>query len=302
MGKFKFFLFLLVLGGCAAYVYLFSIVHPDNSRFAIVIDNERSEVIRVVGPGYTFEKQGLFPKRISWLYFPRKSSERVEIRVPIHNLEEIGNDRYAIVLPLNIHYEIILSDLSVNVFRGTDVRKAFSSHIARVLTGVLTKELYRYCVPTYNRDLLARESEAVVSRAIEIARDECRKSGIALTEASLLGIVRLPELAVYADGLKYLQELRDVERANARELLQLQGKIEREKIDTEQYVKRLERIAGLVKANPDLLRYIYIDRIADKVKVLVVAERTGMPFGLDFDQGPSTPRPPAKKGEIDNLR
>lgn len=303
MGKFKVFLFLVVLGACAVYVYLFSIVNPNSKQFAVVVDNTRGTVIRIVGPGYTFIREGLFPKRITRVYFSKKASDTFELRVPIHSLAELKNERYSIVIPMTLYYEASLAELSIDMFKDGELRQAFPSYLKKVLTEILTRELYRYCVPVYNRDLLLRESDALIARVIDLARQRCRKNGITITETSVAGIVRLPDQAVYADGLKYQQELRDVERLNARELLQLQGKIERDRMDTEQYVQRLERISALVKKNPDLLRYIYIDRIADKVKVMIVPERAGMPFGMDFDGGMAPPpKPAAKKGDVDNLR
>jgi len=63
-------------------------------------------------------------------------------------------------------------------------------------------------------------------------------------------------------------------------------------------------ISNLIKSNPDILKYIYIDRLAGNVKLILSSDKSGMPFGMslneDLDKTGKSKN--AAKEEINNLR
>ena len=81
--------------------------------------------------------------------------------------------------------------------------------------------------------------------------------------------------------------------------MHLRNSLEKDKIASEAYYEKLSRIGNMIKDNPEILKYIYIDKLAGNIKVIISSEKNAMPviFGQDQDVKDSD-----LKKEIDNLR
>jgi len=74
------------------------------------------------------------------------------------------------------------------------------------------------------------------------------------------------------------------------------GHLSREKLENESRQNYYSSIAKLIKSDPDLLKFIYIDKIAGNVKVVISSDKDLVP---DIFTGKTET---VKSKEIDNLR
>ena len=63
--------------------------------------------------------------------------------------------------------------------------------------------------------------------------------------------------------------------------------------------EKLLRISSILKNNPEILKFIYIDKMGDDIKVIISSDKTGLPAMFN-DSAEGTK--PAAKGDVDNLR
>ena len=72
----------------------------------------------------------------------------------------------------------------------------------------------------------------------------------------------------------------------------------KEKSEFELYLEKLTKVSSIIKDNPQILKYIYIDKMGDNIKVIISSDKTGIPGFL----GESNDINPGVKGDVDNLR
>jgi len=106
-----------------------------------------------------------------------------------------------------------------------------------------------------------------------------------------------------------LMELRKkhlIERENLNNALNLKS------VETGKYYEHLQKISDIIATNPDILKYIYIEKLAPNVKIIAPINSNGYAFGLDnIDESEKDvkkleksdkPESKDKDGEVDNLR
>jgi hypothetical protein len=123
--------------------------------------------------------------------------------------------------------------------------------------------------------------------------------GIRVLGQDLIGSVSVPNAEIFREGTSLAGEIRKIENDSQKELLVLENKLQKDDFNNKKYLENLKEIAKLVKNNPDLLKYLYIKGFSKNVRAIITSERSGMPFGLDFEGKGSSP---AKSGDVDNLR
>ncbi|RPI93934.1 MAG: hypothetical protein EHM32_07445 [Spirochaetales bacterium] len=290
--------FTLIVLSAAVYLYCACVFRIGSGEFALVRDRESGERL-VLGPGFDFVWQGVVPRRLEVARYALRVSEFIEARVAIPPLGELESDHYAIRVPVNAVYEIVPGSFRAvlspagreghpgSIFMKGFVEKAFAASLGT------------YLAQGYDRNAVMRDRERIAAEAAELVKSRAAKTGISVIGLELSGPMVLPEQRTYLQGLAFLDDLREIEHNNKKELLVLQSQLEREKRRKKEYLEKLSDVSKLVKSNPDLLKYIYIDRLGDDVKVILTPEKSGMPLGLSLDEEKTVGK---RKGEIDNLR
>ncbi len=288
----------LVLLVIAVYAYFTAVVKTGPDEY-VVAENLQNGECTLHAPGYAFVAHALIPGRVSMTRFPRRVSQLVEIRLPIPPLDELKSEYYSIRMPLNLAIEVDPERLLIEPARLIKEKNALIVLCRKAVEGFFQKEFSPYMAPNFNREGLVAAREAVFRTVQEKLTAYAGRIGIRVTAMEISGAVTVPELKAYYEGLQYLDELRVLEKNNKKELIALNAGLEREKLARKELVEKLSEIARLIKSNPDLLKYIYIDRLGDNVKVIIAPEKSGMPLGLGLEQPPEKE---PRKGEVDNLR
>ncbi|MDY6934227.1 MAG: hypothetical protein SVZ03_08400 [Spirochaetota bacterium] len=293
---YTFFLIIIIL--FVGYVIVNCIVKIEDSTFSILID-KKNDSIRILKDKYNFVWQGIIPRRIQLNTYRKKNNVFFDLKIPIPPFEEMKGDLYSIQVPINIDYIIDPIKFPFTTASIKDGSKAFNKEIDRIFKGYLKRELYSYFLPSYRGEALYRDKELIISRVADTLKEKSLSNGITIHNIEILGGFELPNSKTYYNGLRFYNELRRIEEDNEKELLKLSNKLQKEKLFKNKYYDELNKISKMIERNPDLLKYIYIDKMAKNVKLIISSADTGMPFGLGFDEDSNTNR---TEREIDNLR
>jgi len=290
------FLILLILCG-SGYIALFSVhrVSSDN-EIGIVEDRTNKRVARTFSKPYNFIWEGAFPNWYSVYMIPCKKTANIIIRIPIPQLEDLKGDGYTMIIPLSVDYAIDGKKFYDFEYLA-DGAKGLNELLAERIKGYLMKELKNYFYPVFRREALNAEMEAIIKKVYDKAALQCRDTGLELSKLDLRGTASIPDYNVFNEGQAYIALIRKNENENEIELKKLKYRLERDKIEYQEFYSRLNKISEIVKKNPDMLKYIYIEKMAEKGRIIPSAEDFGnLKIFNDKD------RPKLKKGDIDNLR
>ena len=291
-------LFVLLLLAAAAYLYCTGVFRVAPGEFALVRDRDSGERL-ILGPGLGFVWQGVVPGRLEVARYALRAAEFFEARVAIPPLGELESDYYAIKVPVNAVYEIVPESFRAGPAPSIREGRPGQAYMKDVVEKSFAEGMGAYLAQGYDRNAVMRDSVRIAAKAGDLAKSRAAKAGISVISLELSGPIVLPEQRTYLEGLAFLADLREIERNNKKELLVLQSRLEREKQSEKEYLGKLSDVSRLVKSNPDLLKYIYIDRMGGDVKVILAPEKSGMPLGLSLDDEKTVEK---RKGEIDNLR
>lgn len=289
---------ILLLLAAAAYLCCTCVFRIGPAEFALVHDRDSGERL-VLGPGFGFVWQGVVPRRLEVARYTLRTSEFIEARVAIPPLGGLESDYYSIKVPVNAVYEIVPESFRPGSAKADRGGRPGSAFVREFVEQAFAAGLGTYLAQGYDRNGVMRDGGRIAAEAAGLVKSRAARVGISVIGLELSGPIVLPEQKTYLEGLAFLADLREIERNNKKELLLLQSQLEREKRRKKEYLEKLSDVSKLVKSNPDLLKYIYIDRLGDDVKVILAPEKSGMPFELSFDDEKTVGK---RKGEIDNLR
>ncbi len=289
----------LIIAG-AAYILYSSIEKIGKNRVGIVEDIRNKLIVRTYRPlfrDYAFVWQGALPWRFSLAEIPLRRIVSHEIKIPIPALSGLVEDYYFIRVPIRVVYRIDMKRFSDNSLLGDNCR-GLDTQVGRLFDDALINECGKYIAPAYQRDLLAAQVAPMVRKIDIELQPELKEMGLSPVSVAVSGTVWLPELAAYYEGMQHAAEMRRLNRSLQRDMLEMRGKMDREKIKNEQFYARLLEISKIISNNPDMLRYIYIDKLAGNVKLILSSDNSGLPGFLESakKQTKGAPR------DIDNLR
>jgi len=290
---------IIIVLSAVAYTGVTSIVIVPEKSVAVITATQTGEVVQVCGPGISFIVKGVFFWTIHTAMFPLSNRQQLEAAVPVYPLHALDSPYYSILVPVSLSYEIDLAKVYITKDAVANQKSIYLNAIREIVKSTFERAFEPYMRNRYLRNDLERDFNTMFTAVFESTRQQCSDIGIILKNFKLSGMPVFPDEQTYAMGLQYLYELRDIEKETKKELIILQGKLKKEEISDKQLMKKLRAISTLVKDNPDLLRFLYIDKISGNVKVIISPDKSGFPFGLGFDSIQSRKN---SRGEIDNLR
>jgi hypothetical protein len=283
-----------------AYVLFFSIEKLDKGKICAVEDLRSKKVVRLVTPfagTYSFSWEGALPWWFLVSEIPERRVAYFRARTALPELENLREEYYHAWIPLRVTYRIdprsfVDAGLLAEGGRGADelVKKLFQNELQR--------ELMPYLSPAYQREALAARKDEILGAVKKGVEREFKAAGIVLGEALLTGPMLLPEQAVFNEGKLHAAELRKMDRGIEMGMIESRTRAEKDRLINEQFYIRLKEISKIISANPDILKYIYIDKLGANVNVILSSDGAGVPPMFDKDMKPGKGKP----REIDNLK
>ena len=281
------------------YLAYYPVFRIEEGNFALIEDRKDGINIGVLDSGFHFIPQGVLPDRISIIKFRKRKTEFFNLKIQIPLMVEMKSEFYSVKIPVSLLYQVNPAKLSVDFHGLRSDKMYFNRFLNKLLLGYFSKEFSQYLAPFYRGSTLKDNVEKEALDVYNIMREHCQRFGIEIIELRIIGDVQIPDMNTYLDGIRFYKEIMTLEKNSKKELIIMESKLQRDKLHNAQLYQKLNEISKLIKKNPDLLKYIYINKMADKVKVIVAPEKSGMPFGLDFR---NKERDTKNKDEIDNLR
>jgi hypothetical protein len=295
----KGFIILVIILGIA-YMLVFSVERIGEGKRGVVEDLRTKQIVRVIQPlvrGYAFVWHASFP---CWFSYSETQTERIaryDIKIAIPGLDNLREDYYRLIVPLQAEYRIDWQKFS-DISKLADNGRELDDTVRTYFEIALKKEMQAYLHPAYQREMLALQINAITERSRKEVESEIKPLGLTLVNAAVIGGVSLPDRALYNEGMLHAADLRKTDRTIEKGLMEIRSGMDREKIKNEILYGKLREISKIIKNNPDILKYIYIDKLGGNVKVILSSDTTGLPNLLEEARIPKK----GKSGDVDNLK
>ncbi len=136
-------------------------------------------------------------------------------------------------------------------------------------------------------EVFRQAQEALTGRGIIV-------EGLRLQE----GIV-CPEMVVYRRGLEYQEQLLRLTEQQELERRRFEQQLQLTRLESAEYRSRLSALQELLKQSPEILKYIYIDKLAGHKELLPPVAPSGYPLDIEAKEREQQAVP---SGDIDNFR
>jgi hypothetical protein len=297
MKKFFLFLLFLIIVALAGYLYLFAVKTTTEGKVGVVEDLRSKKIVKVFSGDKRFIWQGAMWWWFSLYELSLKRSAEYDITVYPPPFEELKKSLYEIRFLCNVSYR-------VDPERYMDyINSGSSSHgidqtIISFLKEISSQIVFRYFVPVYRAGDLSKDKDSITKELSASLKSKYENLGIDMLDMSITGDIKYPHRAVYNEGEAYIRELRSLDRENEKELRRVKSRLEQVRVEEEDRYEKYREMSKIIQENPDILKYIYIDKIGANVKVIISSD-SGYPLNLESKTVKSSKQ---TKGEIDNLR
>lgn len=297
MKKFLLFFLSLIIIALSGYLYLFAVKTPGKDKVYVVEDLRNKKIVKVIAGKKHFIWQGAAPWWFSIYELSLKRSAEYNITVYPPMLEELKKSLYEIRFLYNVSYKID-PERYIEHINSSSSSDDIDNIISSFLREISAKIVFKYYVPVYRAGSLSKDKDAIVEEVSTSLKAKYENLGIEMISMSLTGDVEYPNRAVYNEGKAYISELRKLDRENEKELRRVKSKLKQLKIEEEDKYEKYREMSKIIQENPDILKYIYIDKIGGNVKVIISSD-SGYPLNLERESGKSGRQ---TSDEIDNLR
>jgi hypothetical protein len=222
----------------------------------------------------------------------------IKLEVPLNPFKELNSKLYDVSVPVHVHCSVFVSELK-NLSLLQNNGASCKSLIEKQASGLFAMELQPYFATMYRGNIFANNFDTVFSSIENKLKDRMAGFGVKLNSFSVNGILDYPSRAVYNEGLIHLREMRDLTRKNEKNLVLLKNSMQQDRLKTDDLYRHYREMSKIIEENPDILKYIYIDKMANDLDVIISSDKQGYPVFIDKND---TPEPVKKTGDIDNLR
>ncbi|MFC1669884.1 hypothetical protein ACFL20_05775 [Spirochaetota bacterium] len=294
----RFILFLVVI----LIVYLLFMLVPNMSvkenNIGIVEDLRSNNIVKIFYGKNNLILESVMPWWFSIYKMPVKRSKIFDIGIPIPPIDKMKDHQYSVRMTIQGVYEI-LPEKFYDISSLKDNGRHLNRVIHVIINAMMFKELDMYFTPSYRGFALHKNRDTIISNVRDNLRERLQKIGLNLISFDIAGKVVIPDNATYKEGVRHFRDIRRIDKNSEKELRKLKKVLEQKRLQNKELYKKLSQLSGIIKTHPYILKYMYINKLADNVKVIVTSDKSGIP--LDLDRFPKSKKND-KKQEIDNLR
>ncbi|MCL1910668.1 MAG: hypothetical protein FWG13_00480 [Leptospirales bacterium] len=277
--KIFFKIFFLILPIAAAYT-AFTAYNPiQKGMSAIVVDKQSGSVVYAAEEGQRFVLLNALWWKYSVEKVPLENFLTKNIRVDIPALKDLKEDVFAVIIPVKADFSAIpleLYDLNLLKNSAEGLKKAVEDE----LEADLSFSIRDYLAPVYKGDVIIKEREAILNNLKESVSAGFAGKGIIIHDLKYAGAVSAPDDRRYREGVTHLESLRRVFFENNRKLVELKGHLERDAMSMESLYSKYREMSLIIGKNPDILKYIYIDKMAPNLRLIVSSDKSALPAFL----------------------
>jgi len=278
------------------YGLFFSIYRVADDEIILLKDLSSNKNINIFSAPVSFIWQGVMPWKYTVSRMPVDNAAMINISVKIPSLSALDEDIYVIKLSADIGYRIDKTNLPDILYLNSkgDIEDYITKKAAAITWAVLSN----YIEPVYNKRMILNNEKIITESVKQELIQKTKDLGIILNRVDFILPGYYPENRIYARGVVQNDALQDLDFKNKEDEIKLNRKLVEDKKNNEIYYDKLLRISSIIRDNPNILKYIYIDKIGKDIKVIISSDKTGMPamFDESLDKAKSD-----KKGDVDNF-
>ena len=287
----------LVIFSSVIYGLFFSIYKSGRDEIIVLKDINQNKVIQVNTGTYNFIWQGVLPWKYNVVKMSVLNSAIINIKIIIPSLSALNDDSYIIKLPANITYRIDKTNLPDFSFLNSKLD--IENYITEKASTISQTILMSYLEPVYDKNNIIKNEKIIAEKLNSELLKKSTSFGIIIDKLEFISSGYFPDNKLYLEGVAQNKEMRELDFSNKKQEILLSKKLIKEKHENELYFEKLLRISALLKDNPEILKFIYIDKMGDDIKVIISSDKTGLPAMFN-DSSDGTK--PGVKGDVDNLR
>jgi hypothetical protein len=282
--------FLLII-----YCFIFSFYRLEADEYGLIKDHD-NRIITGFKNRYNFIWQGSLPWKYKIEKVGLKNSSLFNVTIQIPSLSSLTDDIYFIRIPLNVSYRINRDNLPDISYLSDKIQ--MDKYISDIASGICTTMLMDYIEPQYTRERFIVEQKRLNDDIAAEINIKLASLGIVAEKLEFILPGYYPDTKLYQEALVRNREMRDLDFSSKKQEILMKKQLLKEKSEFEFYFEKLSKVSALIKDNPQILKYIYIDKMGDNIKVIISSDKTGIPGFL----GESNDINPGVKGDVDNLR
>jgi hypothetical protein len=287
----------LIIFSAVIYGLYFSLYKSVSEDFVVLKDSKSNVVMQVYTGSYNFIWQGVMPWKYSVVKMPVKNSSLVNIPVKIPSLSSLNDDSYTIKLPVNISYRIDKSNMPDISYLNS--KNGIENYIIEKASLICQSVLMNYIEPVYNRNNILKDEKQIIEIMTSAFMKKIPVIGVIPDSVEFISPGYFPDNKYFSEGLVQNREMRELDFSNKKQEILLAKKLIKDKHENELYYEKLLRVSSILKDNPEILKFIYIDKMGDDIKVIISSDKTGLP--AMFNESPDGTKP-GVRGDVDNLR
>lgn len=278
----------------------FTVKYVKKDKIAIVIDNRNSMVDAVLSPGVSFVLRGIDYKNVSLKYFQDSGVKNFTVKIMIPQLSDLNDDTYAIIIPVDVSY-VIISDkikLTLSDLKNDFVKERLNRLILAEFSSAINKDLDKGYDPNKVEGIFEKYEKDI----FENVSSKSEFYGLKIKKIQRSGNVSFPSLDVYNAGIDYKIELIELEQKKKLEKKRIDNSLELNNYRYDNYIENLKKMSKIIKENPLLLKYIYIDKLAGTIKIDLPVDSSGYPLNMNERSLDAEMKNSNNAEEIDNFR
>lgn len=295
---FRIIIFLTILGAIGIAVS-FSVKWVQEDEFIVEIDNSNKVVKRCLGPGIQFTPWALNFKNVKIKYFPIFGIRNFDVSVMLPQLAELNDKTYSLTIPVDLSYTVIPKKFTIQ-YSQLDSDLVYSK-LNSMIISEFSKEINSMFSEDYNSENIESYFSQIESNVFKNIQKNSEIYGIKITALRRSGGIKFPSKEAYLKGLEFKQELHELRLKQNIENEILKNSMKQKSITEDHEFDKLKKMSDIIKDNPLILKYIYIDKIQPVVNMKLPLSKSGYPLELEELDNKKVP---SKKedGDIDNLK
>ncbi len=278
------------------YFVFFSVFILKDNEIGMVYENNTGKYISSFSGKYNVVWYGLQPWAFGIEKIAKDRSYTFDLKVLLPGLTSVENDIYFIKVPVRIDCSLIYSDRFL--LEEEKPLEGLKSMIYQMSVLSVKSAIMKYSETGYNREVFVKNEAEVKKDIISYMKNNSMKKFLVIKDVEILGPLYLPDMNTYREGLALSREMKNILLENKRKLISIQSELKIQKDRDDQYYVKLKKMSDIIRDNPEILKYIYIDKMSPNIKVIISSDKTGLPSLFDAGKEKNAD----KNGDIDNLR
>jgi len=310
--KFFAFVFIITIIASAGYFAYSSVKFAPKGQILVAYDNSEKRIIALSGNGWIVAPYAVIPGRVQFYSIEPDGFFEVECSLSLGELDILDDPAYNVSVTLVLNYTV---DSKVYVPSSSQLKDPSGAIVGRLqseLKSEFADVINPYLEPPFDSEKLTLNWDDILLAIEKKIRERAIKYGIDVTSLKAQTILQVPSREMYEYGISLRNDLMELRKKHLIERENLNNALNLKSVETGKYYEHLQKISDIIATNPDILKYIYIEKLAPNVKIIAPINSNGYAFGLDnIDESEKDvkkleksdkPESKDKDGEVDNLR